>query len=422
MKVGILGRTNVGKSTLFNALVGRRRSIMSGLAHTTRDAISATLAGNTTVTMYDLPGWETLRKDDTNSPLIRQMDLFILVTDAHAGLTNSDEDAYKWLKQNSKRFILVINKIDDKKHLQLQYDFARLQADQTFVVSAVHRRNTGELAGYLCDLAGKGAAARSEVVTLAITGRQNTGKSTLMNTLCGFKRTAVSTEKGTTRDYVEHEIKVPCYGRNRILRLVDTAGFFKKKGTKTIVDIIVYNKIAEACKAADVITLLVDCSERIGAFEKRIADIIEGLKKPCIVCVNKTDLLRPPQLAAFKKELKLAFRFISFCPVVEISALRAANIDKLVQKAFELGDMVRKPVEARAIVRKIEEIIASRPPPLIGTRIPKVRKISMRSWNTIVIKLNEEGLLRPPYLRFIENALRDRGYFSEVPVRIIATA
>ncbi|MBI4244221.1 MAG: ribosome biogenesis GTPase Der [Planctomycetes bacterium] len=414
MKVGIIGRTNVGKSTLFNALAGRRRAIMADIPNTTRDIISTQInINNKAITIYDLPGWELFRDFFLTNPLIKEINLMLFVVDAKEEPTPFDKDIYLWLKKSGQKFILVINKIDDKKLEILQYNFTEFTSDISIPISSYHKTNLDLLQSSI-EQNFVGSETLQPQLSTVIVGKQNVGKSTLLNSLCGFYRSTVSPERGTTRDYIEHTITF----KTTNIKLIDTAGYFKKKHTKTIIDIAVHSKIIEACESADVIIFLLDCTTKVATFEKRLAQLIKEMHKPCVICVNKSDLLKDTQKSSFTKQIREELHFVNYAPFIFISALRNSNLDSLLDSVVHLNNNFHEKADLN-FKEIIEDIIARRPPPLVGTKTAIVYKISAKERNTVELTVNDSKIFSDPYLRSIENELRQNGYFLHLPSKII---
>lgn len=422
--VAIVGRQNVGKSSLLNALAGKRLSIVDPTPGVTRDRVSTILSHDgSSLELVDTAGMGISDRDPFHLPVERQIqiaieraDLVLLVVDLLEGVTSLDRQAAARLRRAGKPVLVVGNKADTKGLEGRAYEFAELGLGDPYVVSAAHRRHVGELRDLifarLPGSAGSGAALR-----VAIVGRQNVGKSTLVNALAGEERVIVSEVPGTTRDAVDVHLEKG--GRRYVL--VDTAGLRKKQKVADSVEFFSHARAREAIARADVAVLLIDVTQKIAEMDKRIASLIEERKKPCVVALNKWD--RVPgdrKTGEFAEYVGRAFPLLSYAPVLFISALQGNRIWNVLKLAAELHEQSARKVSTADVNRAIRRAQAERSPGTRGTRAPKIFYATQTRANppTFHVFVNDPANFTPDYLRFLENKLRGYLPYPEVPLRL----
>src|SRR5438067_13069668 len=355
--VAIVGRPNVGKSALFNRLVGRKIAIVHDQHGITRDRISAICdRGARPFTVWDTGGMAVPQSRDALNvqvhraaeEALRESDLLLLVVDAKEGLSPVDEELARRLRKSEKPVLLVINKIDDEKHEPLAAEFDALGVEPSFSINAEHDRGISDLLGEierrLPSPPHDSRVTSHESLAVAIVGRPNVGKSSLINSIVRGERAIVSELSGTTRDAVDI-----LYERDaRKFVFIDTAGIRRRGKHSTSVEVFSVMRAARSIRRADLCVLIVDLTMGITAQDKRIAGIIQKERKGAILVLNKWDLVRPrrrEKRAARQvvEETRDRIFFLEYVPVLIASALTGENIDRL----FALIEKIRRGARQR---------------------------------------------------------------------------
>src|SRR5213083_931110 len=341
--VAIVGRPNVGKSALFNRLVGRKIAIVHGQPGITRDRISAICnRGARPFTVWDTGGMAVPQSRDELSvqvrraaeEALRESDLLLFVADAKEGLSPIDEEPARALRKSQKPALLVINKIDNEKHEPLAAEFDALGFEPSFSISAEHDRGISDLLGeierHLPSPPHNSRVTNQGSLAVAIVGRPNVGKSSLINSIVRGQRAIVSELSGTTRDAVD--ILYESDGRKFVF--IDTAGIRRRGKHSSSVEVFSVMRAERSIRRADLCVLIVDLTMGVTAQDKRIAGLIQKARKASIVVLNKWDLIRPERnekkLMSQLIERTLAeIFFLDYAPVLVASALTGENIDNL---------------------------------------------------------------------------------------------
>jgi GTP-binding protein len=437
--VAIVGRPNVGKSALFNRLVGRNIAIVHDQPGITRDRLAATSSrGQRPFTVWDTGGIGGAGETELTAQVrlaadsaMRESDVILFVVDAQAGLNPIDQELAKLLRKSKRPVVLVVNKIDHEKHEDLDSDFAQLGFDNSIPISAAHGRGISDLLETV-----DGLLPRSPIETrdskienvplsLAIIGRPNAGKSSLINSILRDARTIVSELPGTTRDAVDVLYE---RGGERFL-LIDTAGMRARSKHSTSVEVFSVMRAERTVRRADLCVLVIDLTSGVTSQDKKIAGLIQEAEKPCIVVLNKWDLVKPAR--GEKKAMEHAIVdvrerlfFLEYAPVLVASALTGENVDQL----FRLIKTVRRAAQVRigtgVLNRMLRAALEENPPPMIGTRRLKLFYASQthdESGGTIaavkfVLFVNQPKLLSDSYTRYLERRVRAASPFPGLPV------
>ncbi len=423
-RVAIVGRPNVGKSSLFNRLVGRREAIVADIPGVTRDVKEARVEDDLgrSFSLLDTGGlwsndeWQEAIKKRIEMAL-RNVDLVLFCVDGRAPLSAADYEIADWLRTLQKPTLLLATKLDDERHEENPelYELYALGFGDPLFISAEHARGTYELTDTIFErLPGDADEAESEEVRVAIIGRPNVGKSSLLNALVGDERVIVADLPGTTRDSVD--VKFDFGGRPFVL--VDTAGIRRKPDG----DVEYYSKLRseEALMRADVAVLVIDPFE-LGDHELRLANLALHAGKPVVVTINKWDLVPDGQLKELEAELAQALGHISFAPKVYTSALNEYGLHDLLAAAIRVYDTARFRVSTGSLNGWLEVWTLRQAPPnfrgkplklLYGTQADVAPP-------TFIISVNNEQFVTRSYEQYILNRIREDLGFAEVPLRLV---
>jgi len=434
-KVAIIGRPNVGKSTLFNRLVGRRRAITDPTPGVTRDVIEEVLRlENYDFLLIDTGGYKVEREGldhyvvDRSLRVIRDSDILLLLVDVNE-LTGEDYTFLDELRPYEKKVILVVNKVDNEKRSQMVWDFYALGFDTVIPISAAHGRNIDSLKREIVSsferLTGEGVSYGEEsegfddndVINIAILGKPNTGKSTLLNRLIGEDRAIVSEIPGTTRDTIDGFFSFS----DRRFRVVDTAGIRRKKKIDDNVEYYSVNRAIKTIEESDVVFLMIDSEEGLSEQDKKIANLVVRRGRGIILVLNKWDKLEdiPNRLQAVKDRVRFLFPLLDFAPLLNISALKGDGLKKLLNTTLRLYRQLNRRIETSFLNEKLREWLEEYPLPVRGKNV-KIRYATQVSVNPIkfVFFVNNKRGFPTVYKRYLENKIRRDLGFSLVPFEL----
>jgi len=432
--VAIIGRPNVGKSSLFNRLARRRTSIVEPTAGVTRDRVSSLCSlDERYFELVDTGGHGVVDRDDLSEHVERQIryaiekaDLILFVVDAREGITPLDQDTAEMLRRMnvSERVRLLANKIDNPKLEHLAGEFTRLGFGEAVPVSAVTGTGDTALQELLQTfLANRSSEAPAEpTIKIAVVGKRNSGKSTLINALAGEERVIVSEVPGTTRDSIDVRIEKD----GRTILMIDTAGVRKKRSMSLDIEFYAYTRAEKSIRRADVVLFLIDAAEPVGQVDKRLAWIIVEEFKPCILVVNKWDLAKDRAgTDDYGEYLTKVMPLLSFMPIAFTSANEGKNIWSMLDLATELFKQSRQRVTTGVLNQTLREAIEQREPkPKRGSKAPKLLFATQVSVQppTIAVFVNNPQRVTPDYERFLLNRFRETLPFSEIPIRLLFRA
>lgn len=426
--VAIVGRPNVGKSTLFNALAGSRISIVQDTPGVTRDRIYADVSWlDRDFTMIDTGGIEPDSKDIILSQMREQAqiaidtaDVIIMLTDVRQGLVDADSKVADMLRRSKKPVVLVVNKVDDFQKLMMDvYEFYNLGLGEPMPVSAVSKLGFGDMLDEVVKHFPEygETEVEDERPKIAIVGKPNVGKSSLVNKLCGKERAIVSDIAGTTRDAVDTE--VTCDGRQYVF--IDTAGIRRKNKIKEEIERYSIIRAVAAVERADVVVILIDGTEGVTEQDAKIAGIAHDRGKGIIIAVNKWDIVEKDDKTIYRQSERIR-QVLSFMPYAEILFLSAKTGQRL-HKLFTLIDIVIQNNSMRVATGVLNEIMAEavamqQPPSDKGKRL-KLYYITQASVKppTFVIFVNDKSLMHFSYTRYLENQIREAFGFRGTALR-----
>jgi GTP-binding protein len=429
--VAIVGRPNVGKSTLFNRLTESRQAIVDGTAGTTRDRQYGKVEwGGREFSIVDTGGWvvnsEDIFEEEINKQVavaIEQADEVLFVVDAMNGVTDLDDHVAEILRKSKKPVLLVANKVDSNDWLYNVPEFYSLGLGDPYPVSAVSGYGTGDL---LDEILGKLPEPTNdgddleELPKFTIVGRPNAGKSSLINAFIGEDRHIVTDIAGTTRDSIYTRYNK--YGFD--FYLVDTAGIRKKQKVNEDIEYYSVIRSIRAIEASDVCILMIDATRGIEAQDANIFSLIQKNKKGLVVCVNKWDIAEDKSVTA-QKHFEQAIRnklapFTDF-PIIFTSALTKQRIFKVIETAVEVYQNRRRNVPTSQLNKVMLEAIGAYPPPANKGKYIKIKYVTQLKGAqvpTFIFFCNLPQWVKEPYRRFLENKLRETWAFSGTPVSI----
>ncbi len=428
--VAIVGRPNVGKSSLFNRIAGRRIAIVHEEPGVTRDRIVAPCqAGERHFLLVDTGGLGMFA-DETRTPLfdglirtqvdtvLADADRIVWVVDARDGVTPLDRDLAAYLRVSGKTVILVANKADNPTVEQAAgAEFPTLGMGEALPISCTHNRGIGRLVEAVVrglNAPSHGPAPRPNDLKLAVVGRPNVGKSSIVNRLVGGQRVLVSETPGTTRDAVDIPVAIVSPDGPMPVTLIDTAGLRQRREVHTAVEMFSVMRAENAIKRCDVALFVLDAGSPATAQDRRIARLIIDHRRPCIIVANKWDLAsRETRLADLRDTLRTKMGFLEYPPVLAISALSGYNFKALVASLHALRAQLDVRVPTGLLNQYLRDVFARTPPPSgAGNRFFKFYYATMLSTRPphLVLVVNHTDLCPPHYLQFLVNRVRDAFY------------
>lgn len=435
--VAIVGRPNVGKSALFNRLVRRKIAIVHDQPGITRDRISAVCQrGDKPFTVWDTGGifgaGETeltnqVRK--TAEEAFRESDLLLFVVDAKDGLSPIDEDLARSLRKSRKPIILVVNKIDNDKIESAAAEFDSLGFERSVSISAEHNRGTTELLEQieqlLPEISNQTSAVSPKPIALAIIGRPNVGKSSLINSIMQSERAIVSELPGTTRDSVDIS-----YERDdKRFLFIDTAGMRRRARHSSSVEVFSVMRAERSIRRADLCVLIVDLTSGVTAQDKRIAGLIQEERKAGLVVLNKWDLVKPKRGGAqtirdLVTEAQERIFFLDYAPVLIASAKTGENVDRLFQMIEQIERASTKRIGTGVLNRLIRAAFAASPPPMVKGKRLKLFYATQSAGNEgrklqapeFVLFVNDPRLLPRAFARYLEGQIRKAEPYPGLPI------
>jgi GTP-binding protein len=427
--VAIVGRPNVGKSTLLNRLAGNRLAVVADLPGTTRDRVFAFVSWQgRELTIVDTGGWQGKPKGSLDRKVrqqvdaaVAQADVIIFLVDVKDGALGADEAIADVLRAADKPSVLAVNKVDSAKQSNQVGDFHRLGMGEPIAISAHHNLGIDELASTVSTCLPPQPV--SEVgptgAKVAIVGRPNVGKSTLLNALLGQERAIVSEHPGTTRDSLDAMVR----SGDKEIMLVDTAGIKRRGRVDAGVDYYSMLRALQAINRCDVALLLVDASEFITAQDMHIAGYIIEAGKGMMLLVNKWDLVPREQRRRFKQAAERRLRFAPYIPVVYISAKLKSGTKEILPRAWGIWQERQKRLPESAVDELFRQAVNAYPPPRTGSRQLRVGRTYQDEGHpaTFVVRVNDPRLVHFSYRRYLENKLHQEFGFRGVPLRLIFT-
>ncbi len=427
--VVLAGRVNAGKSTLFNRIARGSRAIVSAIPGTTRDLnIAPVLADGRRFLLVDSGGLEldgrerlAARVTEKAARAIASADLVVYVVDGKAGLSAADNEALALIREVGRPFLIAVNKIDRTGADEAASEFYALGSERLFRVSAAHGRGVEELLeAILGMLRAPEAAARAEPLDLrlALIGRPNVGKSSILNRLVGFERSIVDEIPGTTRDAVDVRLEV----EGRSVLLIDTAGIRRRTRVEGELEHQSVGRAIHTIRRAEVVALVVDATEGITDQDARLARLADSEERALLVICNKWDLAAElgRKTGAFSRDARERYPFLEFAPIIYTSALKGFGVSEILATASRVGGCYRQTFQTSRLNKILAEACAAMDPPLIAGRRLNLLYVSQVSSSPPRLKFfcNLERDIPVHYVRFLEGRFRAALDLAGTPLRL----
>ncbi len=427
--IAIVGRPNVGKSTLFNRLVGRRKAMVDDMPGVTRDRNYAEVKRfDVPFILVDTGGFEP----ETSDKLLQQMreqsrfamdeaDLILFVMDARDGLTPADTEVVEMLRRVNKPVFYIINKVDGDRQESFAGDFYALGIDQIHMVSAEHNRGVGDLMDEVLAAIPKGMVdeVEEEITRIAVVGRPNVGKSTLVNRLLGFERVVANPTAGTTRDAVDTRFMV----NKKPYVLIDTAGIRRKGKTVEKVEKYSVMDALRSIERADVVLIVLSAEEGVTEQDSKIAGYAYEAGRGCIFVVNKWDTLTKDNasMGRFVEEIRRSFKYLPFAPILFVSAATGQRTGKIIPEVDLVMEQYCKRVSTSDLNKVFTQAIDENHAPLDQGRRVKfffATQVGTKPPSFVIFTNRPEGIYFS-YERYIMNRFREAFGFNGTPLKLI---
>jgi GTP-binding protein len=435
--VAVVGRPNVGKSTLVNRIVGRRDAIVEEQPGVTRDRrdFAAEWAGRR-FRLVDTGGWLApgdpgLTAEDPAlaakvsaqaEHAMRDADVVLLVVDVTVGVTEEDARVAQVLHHSAKPVLVVVNKVDDARHELDIWEFASLGLGAPYPISALHGRDSGDFLDALVaalppattddDAAPDGD--EDHIFSVAIVGRPNVGKSTLFNRLVGDERAVVHDLPGTTRDAIDTIVETP----DGPLRFVDTAGMRRKSRVDEPTEYYSLLRALQAIDRADAALFVIDASDGVTHQDQNLAERVDGAGTAIVIVLNKWDLLDTEARAKVRAEVEDRLHFLSYAPVLPVSALTGKRAHHLMPALREAEAAYHRRIPTAALNRVLRDAQAAHPPPIVKRHRPRVLYATQGATDPPTFTLFATRALSDQYLRYLERKLRESFDLGPTPIKL----
>lgn len=434
IKVAIIGRPNVGKSTLFNRLLKQRKSIVDDFPGVTRDRLYADIEWNgKPITLIDTGGLI----DEKNIPekeiidevrkhvmaAVDEADFVIFMVDGKSGITSQDEKVAGMLRKikNRKKIFLAVNKIDTEKQLDLVSEFYSLGLGEAYPVSAI--AGSSGMADILDEVSKDSKNQKKqeeELIKISIVGKPNVGKSSILNCLTGSERSIVSSIAGTTRDSIDTEVTV--HGKKYLL--IDTAGLRRKSKVSSNIERYATTRAVESMERSDVVLFVIDATEKISDQDQKIAALVKRKNKASIIVVNKWDLVENKTsvtINRFEEKILHDLHFINYSKILFTSAVEKRNVSKIFPLVDETFENHQRRIPTGKLNKTIEDIVLLTSPPGKKGKFLKIYYATQADTRPpeIVLFVNDSELANEQYQKFLEKEIRKIFDFSGTPIKMV---
>jgi len=425
--VAIVGRPNVGKSTLFNRVVSEKAAVVAPEPGVTRDRhYRDTEWAGRRFTLVDTGGLSATADAGEIEALVTaqarraidEADLIIFLLDAQTGVTPGDESIADLIRRAHKPVLVVVNKVDSFAGVLPTADFYRLGLGEPLCISAEAGLNIGDLLDAVIDkLPEAEVTEEQEPVRIAVIGRPNVGKSSLINAILGEERVIVSNEPGTTRDAVDTTLQL----EDRVYTLIDTAGIRRKARIATSLEKYSVLRAHRALQRCHIAILVLDASVGVTAQDKRLAGIAAEGKKGLIIVLNKCDIITGRTKRELARIIPVAFAFVAYAPVLPVSAVTGQGIGDILPTVDRVMEAYSRRIPTAALNKVIAEAVLATPPSAFKKRRGRVLYATQTATRppTIVLFVNEPEAFTTSYLRYLENRLREAYELQGSPMRLI---
>jgi GTP-binding protein len=422
--LAVVGRPNVGKSTLVNRILGRREAVVEDVPGVTRDRVAYDAIWNgRAFIVVDTGGWEpdarglAARVAAQAEVAVDAADAVLLVVDATVGATDTDDAVARVLRRAGKPVVLAANKVDDERTEADAQGLWSLGLGEPHPVSAIHGRGSGDLLDAILAARPDAPADRDDDAgphRVALVGRPNVGKSSLLNRLAGEERAVVDAEAGTTRDPVDSLVELG----GEVWRFVDTAGIRRRVREASGAEYYAHLRTEAAIDKAEVAVVLLDASEPITEQDQRVIGTAVEAGRALVVVLNKWDLVDEDRRLRLEKEIRRDLARVAWAPRVNVSARTGRAVDKLVPALHTALDGWAQRVPTAQLNAWLGEVVAATPPPVRGGKQPKVLFATQAATRPPRFVVFTSGFLEAGYRRFLERRLRERFGFEGTPVEI----
>lgn len=422
--VALVGRPNVGKSTIFNKIVGKQKSIIEDTPGVTRDRIySEASYNNYKFDVIDTGGID-ISKEIFNNEIkvqveiaIEEADVVVFVVDGLEGLTSNDYEVRDMLRKSKKKVIVAINKLDNPKRYENIYEFYELGFDEYIPVSGLHNIGFIELLDAICkDFKENTTEKEDQRLKFCLIGRPNVGKSSLLNALINEERSIVSDVAGTTRDAIDTAFT---YEKEEYV-IIDTAGLRKRGKVFETIEKYSLIRSLKSIDQSDICLLVINAEEGIIEHDKHIAGYALEKGKGLIIIVNKWDKVENPNMNEYKKLIRSEFQFLRYAPIVFTSALTKKRIHTIMPEVKKVGENIKREIKTSILNDVINDAYQLNIPPSYKGRRLKIYFVSQSGIKPpkFTFRVNDKGLVHFSYERYLENKIRENFDFEGTPITI----
>jgi GTP-binding protein len=426
--VAIIGRPNVGKSTLFNALIGERKSIIHDMPGVTRDRIyHIAEIDNKKFLLVDTGGFILDDDKEINHHIknqavlaIEEADFIIALFDIQSGVMPADKELVELLRKGNKNFVIAVNKVDNEKIKKNIIDFYEFGEENFLLISAAHKKGFDELIDTIHNsIPEVEYDYYDDYIKIGILGRPNVGKSSMVNKILGYERVIVSDVPGTTRDSVDTFFDY----NGKHYMIIDTAGIRRKSKINYQIERISVIRAISTIERSDVVLLMHDASEGITHQDKALAHLLDSYSKGLILVLNKWDKIKAKKEIDQEKYMKLVkkdLKYVNYAPVIKVSALTGYNVKKILKIVEKIYENQRQRIQTSVLNQFLEYILKKNSPPSFRGRQVKIKYMTQVSSNPpkFVLFCNYPDGVKDSYKKFIQNQLRANFDFEGVPIKI----